>query len=109
VEIQPGVFARAQAEEGWEPDPEVGGEMRVLCETDGVHAGMSRFETDPGPISWTLPSRETIFVLEGEATIEIDGADPLTLRPGDMASLPARSRTTWHLNTPFREFWVLAG
>jgi uncharacterized cupin superfamily protein len=109
VETTPGVFASEQSQEGWEPDPEVGGEMKVLCELDGVHAGMSRFDRDPGPISWTLPARETIYVLEGEASIEIDGAEPITLRPGDMASMPAGARTTWHLTTPFCEFWVLAG
>jgi uncharacterized cupin superfamily protein len=109
METQPGVFAMPQADEGWEKDPEVGGEMRVLCDTDGVEAGMSRFERDPGPVSWTLPARETVLVLEGEARIEIDGGEPIELRPGDMASFPAGSRTTWHLTTPFREFWVLAG
>jgi uncharacterized protein len=110
VETQPGVFALAQSQaEGWEPDPEVGGEMKVLCEVDGVHAGMSRFEQDPGPISWTLPARETIFVLEGEARIEIDGEAAITVGPGGMASMPSGSKTTWHLTTPFREFWVLAG
>jgi uncharacterized protein len=109
VEIGPGVFVAEQSQEGWEPDPEVGGEMRALCEVDGIQAGMSRFDRDPGPISWTLPARETVLVLEGEARIELDGGEPITLRPGDTASFPARTRTTWRLRTPFREFWVLAG
>ncbi len=107
MEIHPGVFASAASEQGWEADPEVGGEMRLLCSVDGVEAGMSRFEDEPGPVSWTLPARETLIVLEGEARIEIDGAPPVTLKPGDMASLPAHAHTTWHLTTPFREFWVL--
>ncbi len=108
MEITPGIFALAQSDDRWERDPEVGGEMAVLCEADGIEAGMSRFERDPGSISWILPARETIVVLEGEARIEIDGAS-IVLRPGDMASLPAKAHTTWHLTTPFREFWVLAG
>jgi uncharacterized cupin superfamily protein len=108
VEIQPVVSVKVQGQEGWEADPEVGGEMGVLCETDRVEAGMSRFEQDPRPVSWTLPARETIVVLEGEARIVIDGGEPITLRPGDMASFPANALTTWHLTTPVREFWVLA-
>ena len=32
----------------------------------------------------------------------------LELTAGDMASLPAGACTTWHLTTPFKEFWVIA-
>ncbi|MBA3808564.1 MAG: hypothetical protein H0X28_09265 [Solirubrobacterales bacterium] len=41
------------------------------------------------------------------ARIEIEGAATITLKAGDMASLPAGARTSWHLTTPFLEFWVL--
>jgi uncharacterized cupin superfamily protein len=30
------------------------------------------------------------------------------LAAGDIASLPAGVATTWHVATPFKEFWVLA-
>jgi uncharacterized cupin superfamily protein len=45
--------------------------------------------------------------LEGAARIEIDDGPVLELGAGDIASLPAGARTTWHLTTPFREFWVI--
>ena len=80
--------------------------MNVLCHLDGLEAGMSLFGDDAGPVVWTLPAREAVVVLEGEARIEVDGAATIMLKPGDMASLPAGARTTWHLTTPFREFWV---
>jgi len=32
----------------------------------------------------------------------------LELAAGDIGSLPAGARTTWHLTTPFKEFWVIA-
>jgi uncharacterized cupin superfamily protein len=48
------------------------------------------------------------LVLEGAARIEIEGGPVLELAVGDLASLPAGARTTWHLTTPFKEFWVIA-
>jgi uncharacterized cupin superfamily protein len=106
VELERGIFVVGASEHAWEADPEVGGEMSVLCHTDGLEAGVSRFGEDPGPVVWTVPAREAVFILEGEARIEIEGAPTITLKPGDMASLPADARTTWHLTTPFREFWA---
>jgi uncharacterized cupin superfamily protein len=94
MEPYSGVFVSSLSATAWEPDPEVGGEMHVLCGGYGAE-------------SWTLPGRETLLVLEGAARIEIDGGPVLELTVGDMASLPAGARTTWYLTTPFREFWVI--
>ena len=108
MDPQRGVYVSSLATNDWQPDPEVGGEMHVLCSGAGVEAGLSRF-TDPAQMinPWTLPARETLLVIEGAATIEIAGGPTLELAAGDMASLPKGARTTWHLTTPFREFWVL--
>jgi uncharacterized cupin superfamily protein len=47
-------------------------------------------------------------VLEGQVRIEIAGGPTLTLKPGDVASLPAGLETIWHITPPFKELWVLA-
>jgi quercetin dioxygenase-like cupin family protein len=107
MEIHPGVFVSDVATEEWEFDPEVGGEMHLLCSGVGVEAGLSRFPDAVDPVKWTLPERETLMVLEGEARIEIGHGPTLELKPGDIASLPAGADTTWHLTTPFKEFWVI--
>src|SRR5215469_15415981 len=107
MEPYPGVFVSSVSASTWEPDPEVGGEMHVLCSADGVESGLSRFTYATDPVRWTLPGRETIVILEGAARIQIDDGPVLELAAGDIASLPAGARTTWHLTTPFREFWVI--
>jgi uncharacterized cupin superfamily protein len=107
MEIHPGVFVSEVATEEWEFDPEVGGEMHLLCEGVGVEVGLSRFRGAVDPVRWTIPERETLMVLEGEARIEIADGPTLELKPGDIASLPAGANTTWHLTTPFKEFWVI--
>jgi uncharacterized cupin superfamily protein len=109
MEPYPGVFVSSLSATAWEPDPEVGGEMHVLCGGLGTESGLSRFTEATEPVRWTLPGRETLLVLEGEARIEIDDGPVLELMVGDIASLPAGARTTWYLTTPFREFWVITG
>lgn len=101
------MFVSSVSADAWEPDPEVGGEMHVLCSGHGVESGLSRFTDSTEPIRWTLPGRETILVLAGAARIEIEDGPVLDLTAGDIASLPAGARTTWHLTTPFKEFWVI--
>jgi uncharacterized cupin superfamily protein len=108
MEPYPGVFVSSLSAQVWEPDPDVGGEMHVLCPGHGAESGLSRFADAAEPITWTLPGRETILILEGAARIEIEGGQVLELAAGDIASLPAGAATTWHLTTPFREFWVIA-
>ena len=67
MEPYPGVFVSASSAEAWEPDPEVGGEMHVLCDGYGIQSGLSRFTEATLPVRWTLPGRETLLVLEGAA------------------------------------------
>lgn len=95
----------------WEYDPEINGDLHVLCTDVGVDAGMSRFTGAPGgePVVYTPPQRETLIVLEGEARVELSGGPTLELKPGVLASIPAGTETTWHIvSTPFKEFWVIA-
>jgi uncharacterized cupin superfamily protein len=107
MEVHPGVFVSHTATDEWEYDPEVGGEMHLLYHQSGIEAGLSRFRDATEPVEWTIPDRETLLVLEGEARIEIAGGPTLELRAGDIASLPAGAQTTWHLTTPFKEFWMI--
>jgi uncharacterized cupin superfamily protein len=102
------VFVSSVATEEFEADPDVPGtEQHVLFASTGLSSGMSRVTTDGDPITWTLPQREFLLVLEGTARIEIRDGPTLNLRAGDMATLPAGAETTWHVSVPFKEFWVL--
>jgi uncharacterized cupin superfamily protein len=110
MELHPGVFVTKVSTDDWQPDPEIGGgaEDHTLFETEGMRAGLTRFTEDTDPVVWTLPAREVLLVLEGEARIEMANGPTLELKPGDMASLPKGAETRWHLTTPFKEMWILA-
>jgi uncharacterized cupin superfamily protein len=107
VEPHAGVVVSGVPDDAWEPDPDVGGEMNVLYRGEGVEAGMSRFAEPVKPIRWTLPAKETFYVLEGAARVEIAGGPTLEVRAGDMATIPEGAETTWYLTTPFQDFYVL--
>ncbi len=107
MELHPGVFVSSAEESAWEPDPDVGGEMNVLYRGEGVEAGLSRFTEPTPPIRWTLPAKETFYVLQGEATVEIADGPTFRVGVGDMASIPEGAEATWHLTTPFMDFYVL--
>ena len=110
MEIAPGVFVSDVSDE-WQPDDDPPGEVRILCDEEGLQAGLWRSVpgVTPEPVRWRVPSREVIFVLEASARIEIEDGPTLEVGAGDSASIPAGSVTTWHLGPGFRELWVLAG
>jgi quercetin dioxygenase-like cupin family protein len=109
MEPAPGVFTSTTSTDEWAFDPEVNGDLHLLCSAGGVEAGMSRFTGEAGePVTYTPPKRETLLVLEGEARVELTGGPTLELKPGVLASIPAGTETTWHITPPFKEFWVIA-
>lgn len=111
MEMHPGLYVSSTDTDEWQFDPEVGGDMHVLCTGVGTEAGMSRFThaSASDPIVYTPPERETLVVLEGRADVEISDGPTIELRPGVLASIPAGIETTWRiLETPFKEFWVIA-
>jgi uncharacterized cupin superfamily protein len=109
MEPYPGVFVSKDSTEEWESDPEVpGSEMHQLVHAHGVWAGMTRFTSVDGPVTWTPERREVALVLEGAVSIQIRGGPTLELGVGDLFSLPPGLESTWDITTPFKEMWVLA-
>src|SRR6476646_2783867 len=97
MEIGSGVFVTPASTDAWESDPEVPGSlMSELVRADGVWAGLSRFSSVDGAVTWTPDRREVAVVLEGAARIEVAGT-VLDVGIGDLFSLPPGVETTWHI------------
>lgn len=109
AKLHPGVFVSKTSTDDWESDPDVpGSQMHELVHADGVHAGLSRFTSVDGPVTWTPERREVALILEGSVRVDIADGDTLELGVGDLFSLPPGVETTWSIATPFKEMWVLA-
>ena len=83
--------------------------MHELFHDDYLWVGLTRILTADKPLPWKPDQRETVHVLEGSVRIEFEDRLSLELGPGDVASFPAGLAMTWHVSTPFKELWFLAG
>lgn len=85
--------------------------MRVheLRSTEGADGNVwaAVVMVDPSAFEYTFAGDETIHVLEGEATVEVDGGQIIELRPGTIASFTKGTISRWQIHRQFREFAVL--
>jgi uncharacterized cupin superfamily protein len=105
----PDIYQSDTSPEEWQTDSDPPGEVHLLCDADGIQAGLWRPlpGVTPDPVTWVLPAREVVLVLEGSGRVEVEGRT-IDLQPGTLFSLPRGARTTWHLTPDFKEVWVLA-
>ena len=93
--------------EDWEYDEETGGLVHLLRADDAVQAGLWKpGETAGRMIELELVAHETVLVLAGTGTLQVDGGQVIELAAGDMISMPKGARTTWVVDADFKEFWV---
>jgi len=82
--------------------------LRVGSSGDGVlYAGL--WMHSHADFQYVFPGDETFHVLEGEVTIDVEGGESVTLRPGDIASYAKGQVSTWHVREPFKKFFVISG
>lgn len=58
-------------------------------------------------VSTDVEADEVFVVLQGRATIDVDGGPTLEVGPGDLGILAAGSRTTWTVHEDLRKVYVL--
>lgn len=71
----------------------------------GINIGV--FENEAGVVTGSVPVDEVIVVLSGRATIQAADGEPLDLVPGDLARIPADTKTTWTFRERFRIAYIL--
>lgn len=63
-------------------------------------------EEAPEPFDLLIEADETIAIVEGHVTIEVEGGDIYDLTPGGAASLNKGAQTKWTVLEPTVEFFV---
>lgn len=96
----------------WEPFLVDGEQFGTVCRLpvhecpDGARAaGIRRIGTGDGR-RYVADGTETMYVLEGEAELELADGHVLRLAPGDSVTMPAGVTVTWRTLSPVRAFFV---
>ena len=79
--------------------------VHTFCDGDGLWTGLGCVE--PSKFSYTNDGPGLVQILEGEATVTVDGRT-LELCAGDVVLFPASVEQTWEIKSPLREFFVAA-
>lgn len=107
-------FISSVAATDWEPFPvsdvvdgEPDGRVHWLRnEGDGLQAGL--FTAQRSRFHYVCPGEETFQLLSGRVTIELEGEpDPVPVGSGDIVSFRKGARSTWTVEEPITEFFVI--
>jgi uncharacterized cupin superfamily protein len=65
------------------------------------------FRSEPSVAKYVFAMHETVYVLEGEADVEVDG-ETVSLRPGSIASFAKGATSIWRVKSPLKDVFVLS-
>ena len=83
--------------------PTIGSTPITRLGDTGVEIGI--WEMSTGSVR-DIEVDEVFVVLEGSATISVEGAAPVTVRAGDLVRLTAGTATVWEVTSPLRKLYV---
>jgi uncharacterized cupin superfamily protein len=84
-----------------EGEPHASG--RVLAKSDDSCVVRGVWDCTPGQFRWHFTYDETLVVVKGRATVELESAEIVVLNPGDMAFFRRGQLSTWTIHEPFRK------
>ena len=67
------------------------------------------FTAQPSTFRYTFGADESLHVVAGDVTIELDSGGSVRLRAGDIASFAAGETSTWTVHEALRKFFVISG
>jgi hypothetical protein len=75
----------------------------VLSKSDDSRVVRGVWECTPGRFRWNFTYDETVIVVKGRATVELESGETISLNPGDMAFFERGQWSTWTIHEPFRK------
>jgi uncharacterized cupin superfamily protein len=75
----------------------------VLSKSDDSRVVRGVWECTPGRFRWNFTYDETVIVVKGRATVELESGETISLSPGDMAFFERGQWSTWTIHEPFRK------
>ena len=75
----------------------------VLSRSDDSRIVRGVWECTPGKFTWTFSYDETLVVISGSATVELDTGERVDLGPGVMAFFGRGHQATWTVHETLRK------
>jgi hypothetical protein len=75
----------------------------VLSKSDDSRVVRGVWECTPGRFRWNFTYDETVIVVKGRATVELESGETISLNPGDMAFFERGQWSTWTIHEPLRK------
>jgi uncharacterized protein len=87
----------------WVQDGQPDAAGAVLSRSDDSRIIRGVWRCTPGRFNWEFSYDETLVVVEGSATVELDTGDVVELRPGVMAFFGRGHSSTWTVHETLRK------
>jgi uncharacterized cupin superfamily protein len=84
-----------------EGSPEASG--MVLSKSPDSRIVRGVWECTPGRFRWNFTYDETVVVIKGQATVELESGEKVSLSPGVMAFFGRGQWSTWTIHEQFRK------
>ena len=83
------------------------GSGKVTYQTSDKLVSGGVWGCSPGTFELTFGWEEMSYLLEGEIMIEQEGAQPITVRPGDFLMIPKGTKSRWTIKKACRKVFFL--
>jgi uncharacterized cupin superfamily protein len=67
------------------------------------------FTVEPCRVDYEFIGDESLHLLAGRVTVEMEGGGTVSLKPGDIASFPKGAKSVWHIHESMKKFFVISG
>src|SRR3989304_3548171 len=74
----------------------------VLSKSDDSRVVRGVWECTPGKFRWNFTYDETVIVVKGRATVELESGETISLNPGDRPFFGRGQWSTWPIIEPLR-------
>jgi uncharacterized cupin superfamily protein len=75
----------------------------VLAKSDDSCVVRGIWDCTPGQFRWNFTYDETLVIVKGHATVELESGETVVLNPGDMAFFPRGQWSTWTIHERLRK------
>jgi uncharacterized cupin superfamily protein len=67
------------------------------------------FTAQPSKVKYTFIGDESLHLMEGRVTVEMEDGEQFTVSAGEVAAFPKGANSVWTIHEPMKKFFVISG